>query len=280
MSYTQIQQKQASNNKSAGKDASGGGAGSGRDCPLGFQADRLVTRLAALSFCRYSQRSAACLAGCEDPFGRWRAKRCGVGGDKGANELQSLCALCLWRARSPIGEDVRSLAQITPELLVGVCARSLLLISEGSLRFPAQLPAGIAARHRICTDMAAKIKELGYPGDCGYNQLLYPTEDSIRDILNWLMNRLPRSEEDRTEEVLGPNALLNRRIMGALENWRCAAWKMPFCFEGGSNVYRPLHRLQQLRTYPARQRPGAHYVVDKVSSRLGRRGEHVEIAKQ
>lgn len=38
------------------------------------------------------------------------------------------------------------------------------------------------------------IQELGYPGDCGYNQLLYPTEDSMRDILNWLMNKLPRSE--------------------------------------------------------------------------------------
>jgi hypothetical protein len=159
---------------------------------------------------------------------------------------------------------VRSLAQITPELLVYVCARSLFLISEGSLKFPVQLPGGIAARHRICTDMAAKIKELGYPGDCGYNQLLYPTEDSMRDILNWLMNRLPRSEEDRTEEVLGPNALMNRRIMGALEDWRCAAWKMPFCFEGSSNVYRPLHRVQPLQTFSPRQRPGAHYVVDKV----------------
>lgn len=40
----------------------------------------------------------------------------------------------MWRAHSPIGEDVRSLGQITPELLVYVCARSLLLISEGSMK--------------------------------------------------------------------------------------------------------------------------------------------------
>lgn len=133
-------------------------------------------------------------------------------------------------------------------------------------------------------------QELGYPGDCGYNQLLYPTEDSMRDILNWLMNKLPRAEEDRTEEVLGPNALLNRRIMGALEvrlmlkarhsastgltsgahantqDWRHTAWEKPFSYEGKKKMYKPLHRTYALQTFPMRQRSGARFVVDMVGA--------------
>lgn len=42
--------------------------------------------------------------------------------------------------------------------------------------------------------MATKIKELGFLGDCGYNQLLYPVEAQTRGLLNWLVQRLPRTE--------------------------------------------------------------------------------------
>jgi hypothetical protein len=49
-------------------------------------------------------------------------------------------------------------------LQVEVTARSLWLISDGAVRLPAQLPAGIAARHRICTLMAQKVKEMGFSG--------------------------------------------------------------------------------------------------------------------
>ena len=42
--------------------------------------------------------------------------------------------------------------------------RSVWLITDGKAKFPAQLPPGIAARHRICTLIASKVKELGYLG--------------------------------------------------------------------------------------------------------------------
>jgi hypothetical protein len=61
-------------------------------------------------------------------------------------------------------------------------------------------------------------------GDCGYNQLLYPSATSTRQLLVWLVERLPRSEEEAAEEALGANALLNRKIKAAVEAW----WKEPY----------------------------------------------------
>ena len=84
--------------------------------------------------------------------------------------------------------------KIPPEVLVDIVARSLYLISNGDLQFPSQLPANIASRHRICASMAGKVKELGFLGDCGYNQLLYPVEQQTRALLIWLVSKLPRSE--------------------------------------------------------------------------------------
>ena len=100
------------------------------------------------------------------------------------------------------------------------------------MQFPLKLPQNIASRHRICTSIATKIKELGYLGDCGYNQLLYPVEAQTRDLLKWLVEKLPRSEEEGAQEVLGANALMNRRIMQALTLWKLQPRRLPFCSAG------------------------------------------------
>lgn len=80
--------------------------------------------------------------------------------------------------------------------------------------------------------MSTKVKELGFIGDCGYNQLLYPVETQTRALLTWIVQRLPRSEEERAEEVLGANALLNRRMTQALMDWKQISWKVPNSAKG------------------------------------------------
>lgn len=87
--------------------------------------------------------------------------------------------------------------------------------------------------------MAMKIKEHGYTRDCGYNQLLYPSEAQTRTLLAWLVQKLPRIEEDRGEETLGTHALLNRKMMEKLQMWKTSPWKLPFCCNGqpAKNIY-------------------------------------------
>ena len=44
---------------------------------------------------------------------------------------------------------------------------------------------------------------MGYKGDLGYHQLLYPNENDTRKLLNWLTSKLPRIEQDQTENSGG-----------------------------------------------------------------------------
>jgi hypothetical protein len=79
--------------------------------------------------------------------------------------------------------------------------------------------------------MATKVKSFGYTGDFGYNQLLYPVESQTRQLVTWLVQKMPRSEDDRTEEVLGANALLNKRILTSLTSWK-QPWRLSCCAAG------------------------------------------------
>jgi hypothetical protein len=111
------------------------------------------------------------------------------------NEGDAIILLALRQIEcESIGEDVSAISQLGPEAIVEVVARSLWLISQGEAQFPTVLPKSIAQKHRICTNMATKIKEMGFTGDCGYNQLLYPVEAHTRPLLNWLVQKLPRTD--------------------------------------------------------------------------------------
>ncbi|GLE00253.1 hypothetical protein PINS_up008980 [Pythium insidiosum] len=52
-------------------------------------------------------------------------------------------------------------------------------------------PIGVAARHRVGSQLATALKDLGYAADCGYNHFLYPTEKGTRSILSFLVGKLP-----------------------------------------------------------------------------------------
>ena len=166
-------------------------------------------------------------------------------GEQG-HEGDEIIFLALKQIDCKIADDVKTVGQLGAEALVEVIARSLWLISNGEIKFSVQLPPNIASRHRICTNMATKVKELGFTGDCGYNQLLYPVESQTRILLTWIVQRLPRSEEERAEEVLGANALLNKSIITSLQKWRQVQWRLPQCSAG--TPLRNIYECAPLRT--------------------------------
>lgn len=116
-------------------------------------------------------------------------------------------------------QGIESLENLDPRDLISFIAQALVLITHGETHFNIHLPKGMASRHRLCTDMAHAVKRLGYDGECGYNQLLYPSHVTTRGILGFLVEKLPREEDAVQEEMLGVNALLNRRILGSIETW-------------------------------------------------------------
>ena len=142
-----------------------------------------------------------------------------------------------------------TLANITAELLVEIAVKSLTLITGEELNISTKLPQNVASRHRICTNLAKKIKELGYMGDMGYNQLLYPSHKQTKELLIWLVQRLPRTEGDTAEEALGANAILNKEIKESLAKWIDSV-RYPYFISRGvppKNIY----NFKPLRTVDA-----------------------------
>jgi len=164
-------------------------------------------------------------------------------------EADEIILLAFRQIECAIPEEVVALANLTPELLVPLVSNALNLITEAQT-FPLALPAGVASRHRVCTKIAKAIKALGYHGECGYNQLLYPNEATTRGILAFLVEKLPRTEEEKQEEILGPNALLNRRIMAILQSERRRPFVHPLTpsFSPSGEVTEPRFRIRAFTT--------------------------------
>lgn len=93
---------------------------------------------------------------------------------------------------------MKAARDFTPEVLHNVLIRALRLIAPDDTtltEIPDKLPANVAARHRVATATSNAIRSLGYGGEQGYNQLLYPNERDVRRLLSWVIQRLPRSDD-------------------------------------------------------------------------------------
>eukprot|EP00455_Lapot_gusevi_P036503 TRINITY_DN4062_c0_g2_i1.p1 TRINITY_DN4062_c0_g2~~TRINITY_DN4062_c0_g2_i1.p1 ORF type:complete len:673 (+),score=267.37 TRINITY_DN4062_c0_g2_i1:68-2020(+) len=120
-------------------------------------------------------------------------------------------------------EDVESIAQFQTEHIVFACSTALRTINP-AYKLPKKLPDGKAARFRICTDMAGTLQQLGYTGDIGYENFLYPNEKDMRQLLIWLVGKLPKHEEEQVNDIAGQNALLTRQILHSLQSWGSVSW--------------------------------------------------------
>ena len=75
-------------------------------------------------------------------------------------------------------------------------AKSQARLEKGPGGYDLKAAKGVAKKHKMCTEVSEGIKAMGYDGDCGYNTLLYPTIQSTRGLLQFLVRKLPVKEED------------------------------------------------------------------------------------
>ena len=94
-------------------------------------------------------------------------------------------------------------------------------------KLPESLPKNVAARHRVCTNLGTYIKALGYTGETGYNQFLYPNGKDVRNLLLWLIDQLPK-DEGSAREAVGAGAVLQNKIKKALKRWKSCTWSPHF----------------------------------------------------
>ncbi|XP_068027237.1 LOW QUALITY PROTEIN: coiled-coil domain-containing protein 22, partial [Melanerpes formicivorus] len=138
-----------------------------------------------------------------------------------------------------IPPEVQGVKELTPELVVEAAVRCLRAINP-LLGSPLSLllPPGISARFRLASDLAAACQELGFGGDVGYQTFLYSSEQDVRRLLLFLVEKLPRDEGERGAEPPGKSGALLRAIASRIRQQLGTPWLPPSC--------RP-PRLQQLQ---------------------------------
>jgi len=117
-----------------------------------------------------------------------------------------------------------SLKSIDAAFFVAATARCVNIINaegapEGEKKLKEKLPKGLAARHRLCTALGSAIKAMGFSGDTSFNNFLYPNEKDARKLLLFLVERLPKEDEEEEENIDGADVVLNRSIRKALRQW-------------------------------------------------------------
>jgi len=76
----------------------------------------------------------------------------------------------------PSIKSIKQLLDSEPAIIYQACVAYVRLI-DPSRELPAEtLPRNMSAKVGACTALATAIKELGFRGDLGYHQLLYPNE--------------------------------------------------------------------------------------------------------
>eukprot|EP00163_Fabomonas_tropica_P031331 TRINITY_DN7416_c0_g1_i1.p1 TRINITY_DN7416_c0_g1~~TRINITY_DN7416_c0_g1_i1.p1 ORF type:complete len:662 (+),score=184.03 TRINITY_DN7416_c0_g1_i1:141-1988(+) len=118
--------------------------------------------------------------------------------------------------------SVGSVADFSPELIVEATARCLNVINPNA-NASTTLPSQMSSRFRVCTDLATAVTDLGYNQELGYHQFLYPNEKDTRNMLLFLVERLPKGEGDGEGQVgaesLSASALMFKNMLDSLKTW-------------------------------------------------------------
>jgi len=125
-----------------------------------------------------------------------------------------------------IDEGVQNLKEFSTETVVEATVRCLQLIRPG-LELSLHLPPSVSARFKVGTTLAETCKELGYPGEIGFQTFLYSGESDIRKVFIFLTEKLPKDAEKTVDGPVGASALLGRSISATLSRQLNTPWLPP-----------------------------------------------------
>jgi len=149
-------------------------------------------------------------------------------------EVDGIILVQLRQIGAGIPEEVTTIKTLEVEMLVDGCARCInAIVNDEEKKLPTKLPKGMSARFRVGTEMANAVKELGYMTEIGYNTFLYSNEAEARQLLMWLVERLPKEASEATLEVLGLAALFNRQLAKNVGSRLGSVWTPPYCKASG-----------------------------------------------
>lgn len=145
-------------------------------------------------------------------------------------EVDKILIHSLRQVGTSVPEEVQSVGELSPELVVEAAVRCLRAVRPalGGALSP-HLPPGISARFRLASDLAAACQELGFGGEVGYQTFLYSSEQDTRRLLLFLVEKLPRDENEGGAEPPGKTGALLRAVGARIREQLGTPWVPPPC---------------------------------------------------
>lgn len=153
------------------------------------------------------------------------------------DEIDNIILHSLRQIGCTLDEDVTSLDEFSPTLLVQVVSKCISLI-DSSLDLPRTLPPGMAQRFTATASLAEACRTIGYRRDIGYQTFLYSNVAEVRRVLMFLIERLPKESADKAAgsgQPLDDTSELESRICASLQSQLQAPWMPEFCRMSGSS---------------------------------------------
>jgi hypothetical protein len=113
----------------------------------------------------------------------------------GNEEANEIALLALRQVGCDLPEDCSSIESFSTDILVRTASQCLHVMGNADMPEygKAVLPADMASKFRVCTELADAVRSKGYREEIGFHQFLYPAEKSSRDLVAFLLDRLPQA---------------------------------------------------------------------------------------
>ncbi|XP_065080310.1 coiled-coil domain-containing protein 22 homolog [Ochlerotatus camptorhynchus] len=150
------------------------------------------------------------------------------------DEIDNIILHSLRQIECNLDEEVTSLEDISPSLLVQIVSKCITLI-DPSLDLPRSLPPGMAQRFTVTASLAEACRTIGYRRDIGYQTFLYSNVAEVRRVLMFLVEKLPKDSADKAAgsgQPLDSATELENRILSTLQSQLHAPWMPEFCRMG------------------------------------------------
>jgi len=147
-------------------------------------------------------------------------------------EVDKIILTQLRQIGTDIDESITGLEELSTEALVAGCATCINTINKDD-KLSTKLPKSMGVRFRVGTELANAVKELGYRAEIGYNTFLYSNVKDSRQILMWLVERLPKEAASISSEVLDEKAMLGRAVAQSLSRRAETHWTPSGCKKDG-----------------------------------------------
>lgn len=143
-------------------------------------------------------------------------------------EVDKILILTLNHLGCDIDEEMKTVGSFGIEKVVGGVVRCLHAICS-DCDLPTSLPQNMAQRFRAAAAIAQAVKDTGYPGDIGYQSLLYPSEADLRRIFMFLIEKLPRDSSPVSDEPINKATLIHREAKKKVSEALSQPWIPPHC---------------------------------------------------